>query len=308
MGSTTPCPNHFAHSFSREALDAHELTCPTVTHALVPQLYEALDPEFLVRRVRRRTFNVAIFETLGEAMKVHCAPIRDAMVDDMVATALSPSTASISAISSVNQMNPKQLAVGNVALALRKCFDCVEVMKLVSTRFRSTLQIAVHGMHSTQGCMLIAQDIANHQVHALRPYLWTCAPQYEIANFNSLLVQTNTPIVHSQMRDWIRAASLSVLSLAQPAARTHLIGQCPCANRGELVLRSVALGFTRLAFSKWPVAAWPPLTHKRLTAMGMIPAYEPQPTGIDVPESLRMDARRIKAFKCMLSAFPLHSS
>jgi hypothetical protein len=50
-----------------------------------------------------------IFVMLGEAMKVHCAPIRDDMVDDMVRTAGS-----------------------DVALGLRKCFDCVEVMKLVS--------------------------------------------------------------------------------------------------------------------------------------------------------------------------------
>lgn len=114
MGSTTPCPNHFAHSFSREALDLHEQTCPTVTHALVPQLYEALDPEFLTRRVRRKTFDLSLFEMLGEAMKVHCAPIRDGLVDEMVRIASGSGT-----------------APGNVALGLRKCFDCVEIMKLV---------------------------------------------------------------------------------------------------------------------------------------------------------------------------------
>jgi hypothetical protein len=113
MGSTTPCPNHFAHSFSREALDAHEATCPTVTHALVPELYAALDPDFLTIQVRRGVFGPSIFEMLGAAMKVHCAPVRDAMVDDMVSTA----TRGLGA---------------PIALALRKCFDCVEVMKLVS--------------------------------------------------------------------------------------------------------------------------------------------------------------------------------
>ena len=110
MGSTTPCPSHFAHSFSREALAAHEATCPTVTHALVPELYNALDPAFVTIQVRRKVFGLGIFHTLGEAMKVHCAPIRDAMVNDMVETAM----------------------MGDVAGGLRKCFDCVEVMKLVS--------------------------------------------------------------------------------------------------------------------------------------------------------------------------------
>jgi hypothetical protein len=111
MGSTTPCTSHFAHSFSREALDAHEVTCPTVTHALVPELYAALDPEFLTIRVRRGVFGLSLFQVMGQAMKVHCAPVRDAMVDDIVRTAMS----------------------GSVAKALRKCFDCVEVMKLVGT-------------------------------------------------------------------------------------------------------------------------------------------------------------------------------
>ena len=109
MGSTTPCPNHFAHSFSREALEAHEATCPTVTHALVPELYSALDPEFITTQIRRGVFGTEIFQMLGEAMKVHCAPVRDRMVDDMVTTSST-----------------------DVTLALRKCFDCVEVMKLVS--------------------------------------------------------------------------------------------------------------------------------------------------------------------------------
>lgn len=110
MGSTTPCPNHFAHSFSREALAAHEVNCPTITHALVPELYFALDPDFLTCQVRRGVFDLGIFNMLGEAIKVHCAPVRDGMVDTMVQTALS----------------------GDVALGLRQCFDCVEVMKLVS--------------------------------------------------------------------------------------------------------------------------------------------------------------------------------
>ena len=115
MGSTTPCPDHFAHSFSREALEAHEVECPTVTHALVPQLYEALDPEFITRRARRASFEPAVFNMLGEAMKVHCAPIRDGMIDDMVRTAVGDDR-----------------ATGDIVSGLRKCFDCVEVMKLVS--------------------------------------------------------------------------------------------------------------------------------------------------------------------------------
>jgi hypothetical protein len=110
MGSTTPCSDHFAHSFSREALEAHERTCPSITHALVPELYHALDPDFLTAQIRRKVLGTGLFRMIGEAMKVHCAPVRDAMVDDMVHTAVH----------------------GEVALGLKKCFDCAEVMKLVS--------------------------------------------------------------------------------------------------------------------------------------------------------------------------------
>lgn len=113
MGSTTPCANHFAHSFSREALEAHERVCPTVTHALVPELFAALDPEFITSQVRRGVYDFErVFGIIGEAMKVHCAPVRDGMVNHMVQIAQG----------------------GNVCVGLRLCFECVEVMKLVGFR------------------------------------------------------------------------------------------------------------------------------------------------------------------------------
>ena len=112
MGITTPCSSsHFMHNFSREALDVHEIQCPTVTHALVPQLYAALDPGFLPLQIRRGVFGLSLFDTMGDAMRAHCAPVRDEMVDDMVRTARK----------------------GDVTVALRKCFDCVEIMTLVSS-------------------------------------------------------------------------------------------------------------------------------------------------------------------------------
>ena len=109
MGSTTPCTSHFAHSFSKEALEAHEVTCPTRTHAVVYELYEALDPDFLTIQARRGVFGLNLFRVMGDAMKIHCAPVRDAMIDDMIRSAM----------------------LGDVAVALRKCFACVEHMKLV---------------------------------------------------------------------------------------------------------------------------------------------------------------------------------
>ncbi|WRT65165.1 uncharacterized protein IL334_002108 [Kwoniella shivajii] len=250
MGSTTPCPNHFAHSFSKEALEAHEAVCPTVTHALVPELYAALDPEFLTIQARRGVFDLHLFEKLGEAMKVHCAPVRDEMVDDMVRTALS----------------------GDVAKGLRKCFDCAEVMKL---------------------------DIANHQVHALRPYLWDNANQYEYNAFQSLLLQNNLALDSSKTRQWIYAASRQVLSASEPRIRTHLIGRCDCKSNMELVIRSLVSGFMDLVFDRWnaDIQAWPPVVQRRAMGSNGIPVLEgPMKGSVEIPESFKMDSRRIKDF------------
>ncbi|OCF38891.1 hypothetical protein I317_07340 [Kwoniella heveanensis CBS 569] len=250
MGSTTPCPNHFAHSFSREALEAHEAVCPTVTHALVPELYAALDPEFLTLQVRRGVFDLQLFDKLGEAMKVHCAPVRDEMVDDMVRTALS----------------------GDVAKGLRKCFDCAEIMKL---------------------------DIANHQVHALRPYLWDNANQHEFIAFQNMLTSANVPITQSKTRRWINVASRQVLSSSVPHYRPHLIGRCICKNNMELVHRSLVGGFLDLVFADWTPepSSWPPLVQRRAMGANGIPVLEaPVRSPVDVPESLKMDSRRIRDF------------
>ncbi|WVF70181.1 hypothetical protein IAT40_004969 [Kwoniella sp. CBS 6097] len=250
MGSTTPCPNHFAHSFSREALEAHEAVCPTVTHALVPELYAALDPEFLTLQVRRGVFDLQLFEKLGEAMKVHCAPVRDDMVNDMVRTAMS----------------------GDVSQGLRKCFDCAEVMKL---------------------------DIANHQVHALRPYLWDNANQYEFAAFQNVLASAKLPILESETRLWINAASRQVLASAEPQYRPHLIGRCVCKNNMELVHRSVVGGFLDLVFADWipESASWPPLVQRRAMGANGIPVLEtPVKSPVEIPESFKMDSRRIRDF------------
>ncbi|KAK4683605.1 hypothetical protein P7C73_g6632, partial [Tremellales sp. Uapishka_1] len=220
MGSTTPCPNHFTHSYSRESIEAHEKVCPTVQHALVPELYAALDPEFLTARVRRGVFGISIFQLLGEAMKVHCAPVRDSMVDEMVRTAMN----------------------GDVALGLRKCFDCVEIMKL---------------------------DIANHQVHALRPYLWTTAIQHETMAFQSILASSGKTAETSVTRDWLRAQSKRILAASEPSERVHLTGTCSCKSNMELVMRSLAEGFTQVVFDDETL----------------------------LPETLNMDSKRLRAFR-----------
>lgn len=96
----------------------------------------------------------------------------------------------------------------------------------------------------------------------------------------------------SVTKTWIRAASMRVLAEAEPNQRTHLIGSCPCKDRSELVLRSVVDGFIKLVFSEWK-GAWPPVSHRRMMAMGTVISEE---RSVVVPETLRMDVRRIRGF------------
>ncbi|ODN96511.1 hypothetical protein L198_04225 [Cryptococcus wingfieldii CBS 7118] len=247
MGSTTPCADHFAHSFSREALEAHEQTCPTVTHSLVPHLQSALDPEFLTMQVRRGSFNIELFKVLGNAMRVHCAPVRDGLIDRMVETAMA----------------------GKITEGLKMCFDCAEVMKL---------------------------DIANHQVHSLRPYLWQNAGAHEYAAFEETLLASRSTFATSKTRRWINQASLRMLKAASPAERTHLIGKCACGNANELAARSVLDGFLELVFEqKCGEGRWPPLTAR--TTSTEAPLWEDGSGNMaSLPEVLQMDGRRIRDF------------
>lgn len=229
-----------------------------MTHALVPELYNALDPEFVTIQVRRKVFGLGIFHTLGEAMKVHCAPIRDAMVNDMVETALS----------------------GDVAGGLRKCFDCVEVMKLVSGYTRRARSVADR------------QDIANHQVHALRPYLWQAAAQHELVVFRSSLNGAGIELRKSITQRWIRDASVRIVKGLSPPQRSALM-----SNRPELIVRSLAEGVMELVSADWrtPGSPWPPVVpHRRIGFTGIQLSDITPAAATPIPESFKMDGRRFK--------------
>ena len=244
MGSTSPCPDASVHAISSGTPPGHE-SCNTVTHALIPELCAALDPEFLTAQVRRRVFNTGIFLMLGEAMKVHCAPIRDGMIEEMVKIATD----------------------GDISQGLRKCFACAEVMKL---------------------------DIANHQVHTLRPHLWKSAVKDELSAFNHFLHSSNVTSATSLTRRWIRQASLRILSAASPHERQRVI-----AAQSALVFRSLPEGFMELVFSDFSSTSsiWPPIVQSRLHGTASVQLAEGFDTGkVVLPESFKMDGRRIRNF------------
>lgn len=111
MAATTPCTSTYQNSLDPSKALASPPGPPLTTHALVPELYAALDSWYILNQARHHSFDVSIFQKLGAAMKVHCAPVRDKMVDAMVTLAM---------------------VDGKITEALQACFDCVEVMKLVS--------------------------------------------------------------------------------------------------------------------------------------------------------------------------------
>lgn len=247
MASTTPCAGYYANS--REAPSGGP---GAVTHALVPALFDALDPEFLTIQVRRRNFDTDMFRVIGEAMKVHCAPVRDEMVDDMVATAIGSDD-----------------KAPDVVGALRKCFDCVEVMKL---------------------------DIANHQVQALKGMLWQQAEQNEMTTFINYLVAAGRTLETSKTFAWINAASKRVAFATAPQDRRHLMAQCACSNNVEFVIRSLSDGVVDLIFGDWVEKreVWPPVVPSRRP--GSLVGGHTYPTKVVVPEVFKMDSSRLKNF------------
>jgi hypothetical protein len=135
----------------------------------------------------------------------------------------------------------------------------------------------------------------------LRPYLWSCATQYELSAFHAFLASSSILLPSSSTRAWVRASSLRVVARASPAERTHLVGNCPCrlGDNTELVLRSAADGFVALIFGD---QGWKTGEGK---AGGRWQAFLNPKNGMaveacsadSVPESLRMDVRRISAFQ-----------
>jgi hypothetical protein len=110
MGSTEPL-NHAADHRSRikNLADPTRAERHAHTRDVVWNLLDALNPESIVREIRHGCYDLKLFAEIGDAMKMHCAPIRDVMVDRMV----------------------KMSRDGDLAGALRRCFECAEAMKVV---------------------------------------------------------------------------------------------------------------------------------------------------------------------------------
>ena len=141
--------------------------------------------------------------------------------------------------------------------------------------------------------------MCNHQIHAVRPYLWGSANACELSAFHSFLTQSHLKLETSITRIWLRNASRRILASTQPSERKALI-----IRRDQLAMRSLVDGFVDLVFCDWNSGdeAWPPFAERRLLGPGAAQSVEGLVRGsVEIPESFRMDARRIKEFQYVFS-------
>lgn len=86
------------------------------------QIRAVLDVPLVLQQVRHGVFDpVQLISFLGGLLKLHCAPIRDQLVNDMVTLA-----------EESRRMNKNgRPDLGKAVLAIRRCFDILELMRLV---------------------------------------------------------------------------------------------------------------------------------------------------------------------------------
>lgn len=87
-------------------------------------LASTLDPELLLQELDHGVLDVhGLFRYLGDSLKGHCAPMRDAFVESMVAAVVQS---------------------GEIVRGIRMCFEILELMKLVSNDNRSCTKVSHH--------------------------------------------------------------------------------------------------------------------------------------------------------------------
>lgn len=90
-----------------------------------------------------------------------------------------------------------------------------------------------------------------------------------------------------------------MVASTHPTERSHLI-----SNRAELAVRSITEGFLGLVFEEWTAgnAMWPTAVQRRFPGSRGGQLVEGAVQGlVEVPESFKMDIRRIKDFQWVSS-------
>ncbi|KAI0754963.1 T-complex protein 11-domain-containing protein [Daedaleopsis nitida] len=157
----------------------------------VALLRQLLDPDLIQQEIDHGLFDPSgVFQAIGDIIRCHCAPMRDAAVDQMVALARSCAPGGT---------GTKLDAVR----AIRMCFEIMELMKL---------------------------DVANHQLQTLRPYLVRTAAQYEIKTFQETRLNGEPAKLHTTRswlktayQDLVSGSSLHSQRFLQHSRQTRVM-------------------------------------------------------------------------------------
>ena len=147
-----------------------------------------LDPVLIEQEIKRGVFDPSgLLQTVGYALKDHCAPMRDSAVDEMIQVAKS--------------CQGDKISPSGAFEAFRMCMELLEVMKLVRTT-----------IHWSRCYSVVAkQDIANHQLQSLRPYLLRTSGQNELKMFQS----RESDVGLKRTSAWIRRSRNTLLTQEQ---------------------------------------------------------------------------------------------
>ncbi|KAI6030931.1 T-complex protein 11-domain-containing protein [Pisolithus orientalis] len=187
--------------------------------AQAAHLRSVFDPDLIQQELQHDLFDPSgLFVVIGQTLKSHCAPMRDRAVDAMVEVA-------------------KQCAPGgggtkaDAVKAVRMCLEILELMKLVSPA-------QAYASH---------QDIANHQLQALRPCLVDTSGQYELKAFKGRKGQGSSLDI---TRKWMESSHRRLLASPILSHPTFPSGSFDYRNltQTQKTYISVLKGLTDLVF------------------------------------------------------------
>lgn len=221
-----------------------------------------LDPVLIEQEIKRGVFDPSgLLQTVGYALKDHCAPMRDSAVDEMIQVAKSCQGEKISPSSAFE--------------AFRMCMELLEVMKLVRTT-----------IHWSRCYSAVAkQDIANHQLQSLRPYLIRTSGQNELKMFQSRDSDNGL----KRTSAWIRRSRNALLAQEQTKihqSRPPEIRAYSKLSINQQIHLATMMGLVDLVFS-------PPTD--RANAATSSTLLDESLTATAYPETLYLDTSRLPA-------------
>ncbi|TFK74796.1 hypothetical protein BDN72DRAFT_946910 [Pluteus cervinus] len=218
--------------------------------AQAAHIRQVFDPALIEQELKHNVFDPSgLFTSIGQTLKGHCAPMRDRAVEVMVQAA--------------QDCGPGGKGTKADAIrAVRMCMEILELMKL---------------------------DIANHQLHRLRPFLIRTSGQFELKTFKN---RKGSDCSIRIARDWLCAAHKNMLSRSQTITHPLYLSEpldYPKLCRNQQAYLAALKGFVDLVFDP-PSGASHPLPPPPSLAQTSLPIISPLP---GYPETSYLDSARL---------------